>query len=60
MRSRRDREEGRGDRVVVEERLEKKQEDRRLEEIKAQLAAKEEENAALTASWEYEGELRVG
>ena len=45
---------------LLKERLETKKEYRRLEEIKAQLAAKEEENAALTASWEYEGELRVG
>ena len=45
---------------LLKERLDKKKEYRRLEEIKAQLAAKEEENPALTASWEYEGELRVG
>lgn len=44
---------------LLKERLDKK-EYRRLEEIKAQLAAREEENAALTASWECEGELRVG
>lgn len=45
---------------LLKEKLEKKKEYRRLEEIKAQLAAKEEENAALTASWGREGELMVG
>lgn len=45
---------------LLKEKLEKKKEYRRLEEIKAQLAAKEEENAALTASWGCEGELMVG
>lgn len=44
---------------LLKERIEKKKEFRRLDEIKEQLAAKEQENEALSVSWVRRKNLRV-
>lgn len=44
---------------LLKERIEKKKEFRRLDEIKEQLAAKEQENEVLSVSWVRRKNLRV-